>query len=69
MLSREMETTIRRSTKADVGIIMERTDEGRWKMIAQGNTRQWTKGHPSQEVIERDIANGNSYLICNDDEV
>ena len=38
-------------------------------MIAQGNTKQWTKGHPSQEVIERDIVNGNSYLIHDGDEV
>ena len=60
---------IRRAGNADLGTIMELIDEGRRKMIAQGNTKQWTKGHPSQEVIERDIAKGNSYLICNGNEV
>lgn len=60
---------IRHATTADIGTIMKLIDEGRQKMIAQGNTKQWSKGHPSQEVIEQDIAKGNSYLICNGDEV
>ena len=61
-------TTVRQATSADTETIMRLIDEGRQKMIAQGNTKQWTAGHPSPEVIEQDIARGNSYLICDGNE-
>jgi len=55
--------TIRQSTKAELNTIMQLIDEGRKKMIAQGNTRQWAFGQPSRQLIETDINNGNSYII------
>lgn len=32
-------------------------------MISEGNTTQWSNGHPSAIQIERDIAQGVSYLV------
>lgn len=54
---------IKHATTEDLPIIMHLIEEGRKKMIAQGNTRQWTKGHPTQEQVLEDISRGYSYLI------
>ena len=64
----DAETIIRHATISDLETIMGLIEDGRQKMIAQGNTKQWTKGHPSQEAIEADIAYGNSYLLCDGNE-
>ena len=60
--------TIRKSTKEDLQTILQLIDEGRKKMVAEGNTSQWQKGHPSPQVIMSDIKNGNSYLILQEDQ-
>lgn len=57
---------IRPSTPADLDDIMHLIEEGRQKMIAEGNTHQWANGHPRPEVIEDDIAHGHSYLLTSD---
>lgn len=62
-----MPVTIRRATAADLEVIMGLIEDGRRKMIAEGNTRQWTGGHPSRETVEADIASGNSYLVVDED--
>ena len=54
---------IRPSTSADLDDIMQLIEEGRQKMNAEGNTRQWANGHPRQEVVEDDIARGHSYML------
>ena len=61
------DTTIRLATPADIDDIMRLIEEGRKKMMDEGNTRQWANGHPRQEVVEDDIACGNSYLLITDD--
>ena len=61
------DTTIRLATPADIEDIMQLIEEGRKKMMDEGNTRQWANGHPRQEVVEDDIARGNSYLLTTDD--
>ncbi len=43
-------------------------DEGRKKMVAEGNTHQWTNGQPSRQQIENDIKRGVSYIMLEDDE-
>lgn len=57
---------IRPSTPADFDDIMQLIEDGRQKMIVEGNTRQWANGHPRPEVIEDDIAHGHSYLLTTD---
>ena len=58
--------TIRFAEPEDVPRIMELIECGRQKMRAAGNMEQWTDGNPKQEVIENDIARGDSYLMEED---
>ncbi len=59
--------TIRKATVEDIETVLSLIDSGRKIMIATGNTHQWDTNHPSKEQIEDDIANGNSYLLSEDD--
>ena len=54
---------IRKSTINDLPFIIKLINDGRQKMISEGNTTQWTNGHPSNEQIISDIKNGVSHLI------
>lgn len=58
---------IRRTEVGDLGRVMEIYAKARNLMVANGNATQWVDGYPSREVIERDMAKGNSY-VCLDDE-
>ena len=55
--------TIRHATTDDLPHIMHLLDCGRQTMRQNGNTFQW-EGYPTEEQILRDIANTDSYLIC-----
>ena len=46
---------IRRSTVADVDVLLALADEARATMRASGNMNQWVNGYPSREVFESDI--------------
>jgi len=61
--------TIRKTTLADLPAVMEIYKEARQMMVEGGNPNQWTSGHPAQEIIEKDIATGFSYVCINDDRV
>lgn len=54
--------TIRKSTDADIGVIMDVYESARRYMRATGNFVQWTGGYPSRGLICRDIRSGNSYV-------
>lgn len=58
---------IRKACSADIDKQMELFDYARSFMRSTGNMNQWTNGYPSREVIEQDVASGNSY-VCIDDE-
>lgn len=58
---------IRRSTTDDLSVVLQFIEDGRQKMVAEGNTTQWTGGHPSVEQIEHDIAHGVSYIVMDGD--
>ncbi len=58
--------TIRHATPDDLQQIMHLLDCGRHTMRQNGDTFQWN-GYPTEEQILSDIANGNSYLICDVD--
>ena len=59
--------TIRHATPDDLPHIMRLLDHGRHTMRQNGNLLQWTDGYPSAQQILLDIANGNSYLVCDGD--
>lgn len=58
---------IRRSAIEDMSTILQLIEYGRQKMISEGNTTQWTGGHPSVQQIEHDIAHGVSYIVMDGD--
>lgn len=57
---------IRRTTIADIDDVMSIYDYARSRMRASGNSTQWVNGYPSREVLVRDIASGNSYVLERD---
>lgn len=54
---------IRKSRQEDIDAIMEIFDAARAYMVTQGNTTQWGKGYPGEDVLKTDIENNNSYVI------
>lgn len=58
---------IRKSTLADLPVLMDIYAYARRFMISTGNTNQWINGYPSEEIIRADIASGHSYICLNDD--
>ncbi|MCL2421662.1 MAG: GNAT family N-acetyltransferase [Defluviitaleaceae bacterium] len=58
--------TIRKTTMTDLPTVMQIYDEGRATMRQTGNPDQWQNNHPPQELIEKDIQAGSSY-VCLDD--
>ncbi len=59
--------SVRRSTAADVDVLLALADEARATMRASGNMNQWVNGYPSREVFERDIALGVSFVVVDGD--
>lgn len=57
---------IRKSEVQDLQTVLNLIDSGRKTMMASGNTHQWDASHPSRQQIEKDIANGVSYLLMED---
>lgn len=57
----------RKATIHDIPRIMEICDLSRRFMRRNGNLTQWINGYPSEEVISRDIASGNSFVGIDDD--
>ena len=54
---------IRKATIEDLETILLLIDEGRRKMMAEGNVNQWSGGRPSREMLVKDIAQGVSHLV------
>ena len=57
---------IRKATIEDLETILLLIDEGRRKMMAEGNVNQWSGGRPSREMLVKDIAQGVSHLVVID---
>ncbi len=53
---------VRKSTPADIDLILRMYDHSRSVMRADGNMTQWV-GYPSREDIEEDIRHGVSYIV------
>ena len=58
---------IRKTEIAELGILMELFEQGKRIMRKSGNMKQWTGGYPNEELVKKDIENGNSY-VCLDEE-
>lgn len=58
---------IRKTEIAELGILMELFEQGKRIMRKSGNLKQWTGGYPDEELVKKDIENGNSY-VCLDEE-
>ncbi len=53
---------IRKSELKDIPAIMEIFAHARSYMQSHGNPTQWEEGYPSEAIVKKDIANGNSYV-------
>lgn len=53
----------------DVATCLSLYEAARGIMRSSGNMSQWTNGYPSREVLENDIINNNSYVICDNEEI
>lgn len=60
---------IRASRQEDVSKIMEIFSAARAYMVAHGNATQWADGYPDEQVLQRDIQNGNNYVVLDGGEV
>lgn len=60
---------IRRANKNDLISIMPIYDAAKAKMRADGNIDQWSDTYPDEETLLADIARGELYLACEDDEI
>ena len=57
---------IRKSNMADVEEILRVFAYAREQMRLNGNPNQWVDNYPSREVVEKDITDGNSYVLEED---
>lgn len=60
---------IRRANKNDIISIMPIYEQAKAKMRADGNVHQWSDKYPDEETLLSDIARGELYLACEDDEI
>lgn len=56
---------IRKTQPTELEILMNLFEQGKRIMRKDGNMKQWTGNYPSEELVMKDIANGNSY-VCLD---
>ncbi len=60
---------VRRANKNDLISIMPIYDAAKSKMRADGNMHQWSNTYPDEETLLADIARGELYIACEDDEI
>lgn len=60
---------IRRANKSDIISIMPIYEAAKMKMRADGNMHQWSDKYPDKETLLSDIARGELYIACEDDEI
>lgn len=58
---------VRRSNMEDIPAMMELYAQARVFMRENGNLNQWDESYPSRELLEKDIAFGNSYIVEDDE--
>lgn len=60
---------IRRANKNDLISIMPIYEAAKAKMREDGNMHQWSDKYPDEETLLADIARGELYIACEDDEI
>lgn len=60
---------VRKAEKKDIDTIMDIYRIAQDIMIESGNPTQWGHSYPARELIEQDIEDGVSYVICKDCEI
>lgn len=60
---------VRKAEKNDIDIIMDIYMIAQDTMIESGNPTQWGHSYPARELIEQDIEDEVSYVICKEDEI
>ena len=58
---------IRKATAGELTRILEIYDIARAYMRANGNMTQWVNGYPQEALVSRDIADGNLYVLADED--
>ncbi|MBQ5389338.1 MAG: GNAT family N-acetyltransferase, partial [Clostridia bacterium] len=58
--------TIRKTTLSDLDRVMQIYAIAKRYMDEMGNPTQWAKGYPPRDLIEEDIARGESYVVLKD---
>ena len=61
-----MSYTIRKSTLADLPVILNLRDQAREIMRSYGNTFQWPDGYPRDDMFLRDIEVGGSHVMLDE---
>ena len=61
--------TIRKSLPSDIEEILAIYASAREFMKESGNPNQWAGGYPSRELIDKDIASGDSYVAEENGEI
>ncbi len=62
-----MSYTIRKSTLADLPIILNLRDQAREIMRSYGNTFQWPDGYPRDDMFLKDIELGGSHVMLDEE--
>ena len=61
-----MSYTIRKSTLADLPVILDLRDQAREIMRSYGNTFQWPDGYPRDDMFKKDIELGGSHIMMDE---
>ena len=61
-----MSYTIRKSTLADLPVILHLRDQAREIMRSYGNVYQWPDGYPRDDMFLKDIELGGSYVMMDE---
>lgn len=59
----------RKAEKNELDVILAVYDKARAFMRSNGNMNQWINGYPSRDILEKDIENGNLFVLYDDSSV
>ena len=62
-----MQRLVRKAIASDLSVVLKLIESGRKIMRESGNPNQWGKNHPSTAQLQKDIEDGYSYLLLEED--
>lgn len=60
---------IRPTELSELDTVMKIYERAQQFMVESGNPTQWEKGHPSRDMIEKDISLGRSFVCLKDEKI